>query len=253
MSKAQLSLESSQPSPSLPMQSGRKPSESRTPTISRSLRSTSENAPFTLHSAWIRLLSPCAAAGCAMRCRITSLSTVVLKMAPSSSSSSRRMWALTRLPLWPMAIWPARAVGQDGLRIFQRAGAGCGVTHVADGARSGQLGQFALVEDLRHQAHAVVRLEFAVRAAPDNDARAFLPAMLQGVEPVKGDFRRVGVVEDGEDAAFVPGAVLNDGLRRGGLMHSASTYTSSARKEKGSRCRYARPALRPRSGDFWMR
>ena len=48
MSNAQLSLESIHASSTLPMQSGRKPSESRTPMISRSLSSTSENAPVTL-------------------------------------------------------------------------------------------------------------------------------------------------------------------------------------------------------------
>ncbi len=67
MSNAQLSLESSHAPSTLPIQSGRKPSESRTPITSRSLSSTSENAPFTLQSAWTRLLSLALVEGFVMR------------------------------------------------------------------------------------------------------------------------------------------------------------------------------------------
>ena len=47
-----------------------------------------------------------------------------------------------------------------------------------------------------------------------DDAGAFLPAMLQGVEAEEGDFRGVGMAEDGENAAFILGTVLKDGSRR---------------------------------------
>jgi hypothetical protein len=57
--------------------------------------------------------------------------------------------------------------------------------------------------------------------------------MLQRVEPEEGDLRRVGMIVNRENAALVLRAVLDDGLRRRGLMHSAVTYTSSSGKEKG--------------------
>jgi hypothetical protein len=48
----------------------------------------------------------------------------------------------------------------------------------------------------------------------NDDARAFLAAMLQSVKPVKRDFRRLGMTKDGENAALVLRTILNDGARR---------------------------------------
>ena len=48
----------------------------------------------------------------------------------------------------------------------------------------------------------------------DDDARAFLAAMLQGVEAVEGDLGRVGMTVDGENATLILGTVLKNGLRR---------------------------------------
>jgi hypothetical protein len=70
-----------------------------------------------------------------------------------------------------------------------------------------------------------MRLEGPVGRAGRDNAGAFLPAMLQGIESEKRYFGGVGVIEHGENAAFIPRAVLDDGLRRGNLMHSACTYT----------------------------
>ena len=50
-----------------------------------------------------------------------SLSTVVWKIEPRASSSSRSCAALVRLPLWAMAIWPARAIHRERLRVAQSA------------------------------------------------------------------------------------------------------------------------------------
>ncbi len=127
----------------------------------------------------------------------------------------------------------ARAIDDDGLRVFQRAGAGGGVADVADGARAGQLGQGRVVEDLRHEAHAVVALEFAVGVAVDDDARAFLAAMLQGVEPEKGDFCRVWMTVNSEDTAFILRAVWKRGTGRKQVIHARPSYTPSAKKGKG--------------------
>ena len=107
-----------------------------------------------------------------------------------------------------------RTVGDDGLGVFQRAGAGGGITDVADGAIARQGGQLLLVEDLRNESHAVTALELAVLVARDDDARAFLPAMLQGVKTEKSDFRRLGMAKNGEDSALILGSVLKDGTRR---------------------------------------
>ncbi len=145
---------------------------------------------------------------------MTSLSTVVLKMAPSASSSSRRMVGVDEIAVMADGDLAARTIDDDRLRVFERARAGGGIADVADGARAGQLGQFVLVEDLRDEPHAVMALEFALLVAMGDDARAFLPAMLQGVEPEEGDFRRLGMTEYGENATLILGTVLKNGSRR---------------------------------------
>jgi hypothetical protein len=60
----------------------------------------------------------------------------------------------------------------------------------------------------------VVTFELFITFTVRDDAGAFLPAMLQGVEAEEGDFSRVGMAEDGENATFILGTVLKDGLRR---------------------------------------
>ncbi len=82
--------------------------------ISRSLIITSENAPWIRRSAASTLFAPL---GCASRCRMISLSTVVWKMEPRCSSSSRSTPAFTRLPLWPMAIWPRPVLNMSGCAL----------------------------------------------------------------------------------------------------------------------------------------
>jgi hypothetical protein len=57
-------------------------------------------------------------------------------------------------------------------------------------------------------------LEFALFVAVNDNAGAFLPAMLQGVEAEEGDFRRVGMAEYGEDSTLILGTVLKNGSRR---------------------------------------
>ena len=104
-SSAQVSLLNTYAPSTLPMHSGRKPCGSRTPISSFSVMITSEYAPSTLRMVEIRLCSPFSV-GCASQCRMISLSTVVWKIDPRSSSSSRSAAALVRLPLCAMAICP---------------------------------------------------------------------------------------------------------------------------------------------------
>ena len=48
------------------------------------------------------------------------------------------------------------------------------------------------------------------RAVEGDDARRFLAAMLQRMQPERDDRRRVGMVEDAEHAAFLAQAVLGE-------------------------------------------
>ena len=59
--------------------------------------------------------------------------------------------------------------------------------------------------------------------------------MLQGVEPEEGDFRRVRMTEDGENAALILGTVLKNGSRRRRMVHAHASYTPSRAKEKSFR------------------
>ncbi len=78
---------------------------------------------------------------------------------------------------------------------------------MTDGAGARQLGQRGIVEDLRDQPHPVVALELTFLVGVDHDARTFLPAMLQGVEPEESDFRRMGMAKYGEDSTLILGTV----------------------------------------------
>ena len=106
-------------------------------------------------------------------------------------------------------------IDHDGLGVFECAGTCGGIADMADGARAGELGQLFVVEDLRDEAHPVVALEFALLVAMSDDSRALLPAMLQGIEAKEGDFRRMGMTEDGKNATLILGTVLKNSLRRG--------------------------------------
>jgi len=86
---------------------------------------------------------------------------------------------------------------------------------VADRPRAGQFLQDAIIEDLRHETHAVVALEFMFLVAMGHDAGAFLPAMLQGIEAIERDLRRVGMTEDAKYPTLILGTVLKNSLRRG--------------------------------------
>ena len=110
----------------------------------------------------------------------------------------------------------AGAVGDDGLGVFEGAGAGGRIADMADGAGAGQFGEFLFVEDLGDKAHAVMALELAFLVAGDDDPGAFLAAVLQGIEPEKGDFGRVRMAEDGKHAALILRTVLKNVACLGG-------------------------------------
>ena len=110
---------------------------------------------------------------------------------------------MIRLPLCAIAICPRTAIDHERLRIFDRARAGRGIAGVPDRAGAFQPLQFRLTEDLRDQAHVVVKLETRAGSVARDDAGALLPAMLQREQPVIGQHRRIRMTEHGENAAFV--------------------------------------------------
>jgi hypothetical protein len=75
-------------------------------------------------------------------------------------------------------------------------------------------------------------LELLLRVSTDDDAGAFLPAMLQGVETEEGYFCGVGVTENSKNTALILGPVLKDGLRRRWMIHAHCRYTPSGAEEK---------------------
>ena len=163
---------------------------------------------------WTRLLSWPFRVGWAIRCRMISLSTVVWKIEPRASSSSRSWAALVRLPLWAMAIWPRAQSTVERLGVAQVRRAGGGIAGVADGHLADQVVQDVAVEDLRHQAHALVRAKLP--AVGGDDAGALLAAMLQGVEAVVGQLRGVRMAVNAEDAAIMFGIFLHQQRRLSG-------------------------------------
>jgi hypothetical protein len=77
-------------------------------------------APFTRDRASMRRSSTLRSRERASSWTITSLSAVLLKMAPRPSSSRRIAGAFTRLPLWAIDTGPPSVVAQKGwaLRIW---------------------------------------------------------------------------------------------------------------------------------------
>ena len=113
-----------------------------------------------------------------------------------------------------------------GLRVAQARRAGGGITRVADGHVAAQIGQVVLVEDLRHKPHALVDVGH-VSVAGD-DARAFLPAMLERVEGEEG--APCGVLAagiDAEDAALFPWLIVS--VHGSTSQADITTYTRIAR------------------------
>ena len=101
----------------------------------------------------------------------------------------------------------ARAIHRERLSVTEIRSASRRVTRVADGAVADEVVEnLRVVDNLRDEAHAV-KLEKLSLVATD-DARAFLPAMLQGVKAEVSEFRSVRVTENAEDSAVMFGVIL---------------------------------------------
>ena len=79
---------------------------------------------------------------------------------------------------------------------------------MADGARAFQSLQIARRKNLRNEPHRDVPLERRIRPGGGDDARAFLPAMLEREEPVVREDRGIRMTENGENAALMGWLVL---------------------------------------------
>ncbi len=103
---AQVSEHTTHASPRRPSAMGRKPCGSRTATRRSRVRNSRENAPWARVTASTRASSTRAAFDRANRCRKTSVSLDVWKMAPCPLSHACSSRSLTRFPLWQTAMGP---------------------------------------------------------------------------------------------------------------------------------------------------
>jgi hypothetical protein len=97
----------------------------------------------------------------------------------------------------------ANAVDHEGLRVFDRAGSGGGITRVPDGACPFQSGQLILAKYLRHKAHVLVLEKSRAGPVAGDDSRTLLAAMLQSKQAIISQDRRVRVAEHPEESAFM--------------------------------------------------
>jgi hypothetical protein len=172
-----------------------------------------------------------------MRWRMISLSTVVWKIEPFCSSSSRSADALVRLPLWAMAIWPAGAIDGQGLGIAQVRGAGGRIAGVPKGHAAHQPVQHVAIEYLWHQAHPLVDAELA--AVRRHDPGAFLSPVLERKEAVVGKLRGIGMAIDPKYAAIMFRSVLHP------IRFARPKSNRASRFRASTNCGESRCASRP--------
>src|SRR5581483_6991264 len=98
---------------------------------------------------------------------------------------------------------PAHAIDRKGLSVLDRARAGGRVARMPDGAGAFQFFKLGLTEDLRNQAHALVRGESCSGPVAGDDSSALLSAMLQREKTIVGQNGGIGMAKDAKQAAFV--------------------------------------------------
>ena len=92
--------------------------------------------------------------------------------------------------------------GEQRLDVAQRRLAGRRIAHMADGRPAGQpIDRRGAGEVVAHQALATLGME--PRSIECDDAGRLLSAMLKGVQTERHDRRRIGMVEDAKDTAFL--------------------------------------------------
>lgn len=88
---------------------------------------------------------------------------------------------------------------------------------MTDRTRAAQGIQFVATENLGNQAHAFVGGERTAAAFGSCDSGAFLPAVLEGKEPVVCQHCGIRMAEDREDTAFVRRLVAQGFIRAHGV------------------------------------
>jgi hypothetical protein len=94
-----------------------------------------------------------------------------------------------------------RAIDEERLCVLEGAVTRGRVPRVTDRKVAAQTGERLLFEGVRHLTHAADHPHPG--SIRDRDPGALLAAMLQSVEPERGQARRFGVPEDAEDATLV--------------------------------------------------
>ena len=103
-------------------------------------------------------------------------------------------------------------LGEQRLHVAQDGLAGRGVADVADGGGAGQsLDHLAAGKSVADEAEAPLGMKPG--SVKGDDARGFLAAVLQGVQPERGDGGGFGVAENAEHAAFLAQRVALQGSR----------------------------------------
>ncbi len=101
----------------------------------------------------------------------------------------------------------AHAIHRERLGVAEVRRAGGGIARVGDGHVADEVVQdFGVVENLRHEAHAMMLVKLAV--VTGDDAGAFLSAMLERVKAVVGKFGGIRMAENAEHAAIMFGIIL---------------------------------------------
>src|SRR5689334_8055044 len=93
---------------------------------------------------------------------------------------------------------PPHTIDHERLRVFDRACTGRGITGVPERARSLEMFQLVLAEDLRDETHVFVHAEGRAGTVARDDARALLATVLQSKEAVVGQDRGIGMAENAE-------------------------------------------------------
>ena len=115
-------------------------------------------------------------------------------------------------------------IGEQRLDVAQRDLAGRRIAHMADRHRAGQARDDVLrAEIVADQTGAAMRAELL--AVIGDDAGRLLAAMLQRMQPERGQRRRVGMPENPENAAFLVETIA---VRAAGRQHPPSSLGPSA-------------------------
>ena len=132
---------------------------------------------------------------------MTSVSLLVWKIEPWASRRCADFLRIHQVAVVGQRDHALVRLHHDGLGIEQSRVASGGVARVPDGERAVELRQNILGEDVGHQSHGAMGAQS--QPVGGDDARRFLSAMLQRMQPEVSQLLRLRVSVDGHHAAFV--------------------------------------------------